>query len=63
MNDFDYGANDYSLDVRDDLSDHRSLMPPGRRPVMKAQAPMEDDDAFWYQNEASANPAAFAKNV
>jgi hypothetical protein len=24
---------------------------------------MEDEDAFWYQNDATANPAAFAKNV
>ena len=66
MNDFDYGGpGDYtSLDVRDDLSDHRSLMPPpGRRQVIQAQAPMEDEDAFWYQNDATANPAAFAKNV
>jgi hypothetical protein len=65
MNDFDYGGpGDYTLDVRDDLSDHRSLMPaPGRRQVNQAQAPMEDEDAFWYQNDATANPAAFAKNV
>lgn len=56
-------AGDYSLDVRDDLSEQRSMLPPNRKQPQYQQPVVQDDDAFWYQNDGGAGGFGGPKNT